>query len=147
MWKLHAVNTKLRQDKFSYYLERTAFLMIRCPVSCQLLISLQEIRMWWLYNIKWMCSKPSWTRSTSWQRTTSDHPFGGCHARCHTWVYSWSTICMYALFCIWPKAMLLVADHSFLVTQCWDIQVGTIPRRTKNFNYLEMSWHFSPQYR
>jgi hypothetical protein len=29
------------------------------------------------------------------------------------------------IVCIWPKAMLLVADHSFLVTQRWDIRVGT----------------------
>jgi hypothetical protein len=41
-------------------------------------------------------------------------------------IYSWSTTCIYALFAFDPpKAMLLVADHSFLVTQRWDIRVGT----------------------
>lgn len=42
-------------------------------VDCWL--SLQEIRIWWLYAIKWslwysqMCSKPSWTRYTKLQAT------------------------------------------------------------------------------
>jgi hypothetical protein len=59
-------------------------------------------------------------------------------------IYSWSTTCTYALFAF--DQGNVACCRSFLFGHP---ALGHLSRhvpRTKNPNYLEMSWHFNPQY-
>jgi hypothetical protein len=99
MWKLHDVNSKLRQDKFSDYFKRTAFWTIRCPVSCWLLtLSPGNQNMMTLcYQVESLVlSNVLKTFMNKVYKTTSNHPFRSCHARCHAWVQSdWQQLAIY----------------------------------------------------